>query len=422
MNFKEFEKTRERKQIQLLAVSALVFYWPWYFVSTLISNDLIDDIWGRGIISLLCGLIFVYSRKSNVKHKQLRTLFHCGLYLIAAHQVYLLSINNWNHYYQMAYVLAFLILATSVLQFSHFLYFAAFSLIAPILSLPFSHPPIAEVTYFYLIDVTLMYFVGQTLRANFSSRQEIAVLGSANQKSSKLAALGQMAAGVAHEINSPLSIIKGKSDQILMRTISDAPIDRMWLRTELAKIGNTVERISRITRGMRDFSRSSEQDQMTLVTLQTWIENTLELCSERMKHHSVQFEMGSIPHVSVLGRESQLVQVLLNLINNSVDALESSEIRKINLDFKIVDTNLQILVTDSGPGIKSEHQSKLTEPFFTTKPPGKGTGLGLSISRGIMESHAGHLAHVTESKKTCFMIEIPLAEESYKFIQDKKSA
>jgi signal transduction histidine kinase len=141
-----------------------------------------------------------------------------------------------------------------------------------------------------------------------------------------------------------------------------------------------------------------------------------------MKNHSVHFELAPIPQLSVNGRESQLVQVLLNLLNNSVDALESSDQREIRIDFKIHGPDLQILVSDSGPGIKSEHKSKLTEPFFTTKPPGKGTGLGLSISRGIMESHFGHLIHLTDSKKTCFMIEIPILKLSDEPISQRQSA
>lgn len=107
------------------------------------------------------------------------------------------------------------------------------------------------------------------------------------------------------------------------------------------------------------------------------------------------------------GRQAQIEQVLLNLLNNSFDAIQSTPDRWIHITARLENHRVLILVTDSGTGIPNDVQQKMLQPFFTTKEVGKGTGLGLSISKGIIEDHQGQLYYDPKNKNTCFVIDLP---------------
>ena len=121
--------------------------------------------------------------------------------------------------------------------------------------------------------------------------------------------------------------------------------------------------------------------------------------------HNIILKVSEIPQVTVLAREAQLAQVLLNLLNNSFDAVEEITNKWVSIDVIDKDKKFQIRVTDSGAGIPSEILDKVMYPFFTTKEVGKGTGLGLSISKGIVEEHKGRIFIDPSMQNTCFVIE-----------------
>lgn len=228
------------------------------------------------------------------------------------------------------------------------------------------------------------------------------------QYSSKMAALGEMASGIAHEINNPLSIIQGKA-KLILRKAESKELNVQNLKEELAKIVATSERISKIINGLRAISRNAEDDAMMPTSIQKIIEDVLELSSERFKSDAVELRLHITNSNQIMCRSVEISQVILNLVNNSFDAI-------VNLDEKWVEikaiesgSNIQIIVTDSGSGIAQAILGKLMQPFFTTKEVGKGTGLGLSISKRIIERHNGSLYYNTDSKNTCFIVELPIS-------------
>jgi hypothetical protein len=226
--------------------------------------------------------------------------------------------------------------------------------------------------------------------------------------SSKMASLGEMASGLAHEINNPLAIIQGKVQKI--QELAEAPtIEAHALRKDLDRIHITTERIARIVRGLRTFSRQGDADPLEPTSIRDVIHQTLDLCAERFKSKGVLVVMCEIPDLNLSCRATELSQVLLNLLNNAFDAVRELDEKWIRIEVRNLEhERIEFMVTDSGTGIPDTVAERIMQPFFTTKPVGQGTGLGLSISRGIIEAHQGSLYLDRTSPHTRFVIQLPL--------------
>lgn len=229
-------------------------------------------------------------------------------------------------------------------------------------------------------------------------------------QSAKMASLGEMAGGVAHEINNPLAIITAKVSRIQMMA-HRGNIDKAQLLTDLEQINATCLRISKVISGLRSISRNAQNDPFEVISLQRVIVDALSLCEQRFINHHVKIDTDVDNEILVAGRAAQLEQVLLNLLNNALDAVVDTENPWVQIHADSSENRARIRVTDSGLGIPKAIIGKIMEPFFTTKPVGKGTGLGLSISRNIMEDHRGMLQLDDKSSNTSFVIELPLYDE-----------
>lgn len=228
-------------------------------------------------------------------------------------------------------------------------------------------------------------------------------------ESSKMASLGEMASSIAHEINNPLTIIYGKARQIqhhLKQPSSEVVQEK--INTDALKIISTVERISRIIKGLRKISRDASADSMAITTAQELVDETLSFCQQRFHQSNIDFRIKMNFQGEVYCRQTEISQVLLNLLNNSFDAVYSLDEKWVELSVEKIKNSLVISVTDSGRGISKEVQNKIFQPFFTTKEVGKGTGLGLSISKGIIDAHSGQFYLDEKCANTRFTIEIPL--------------
>ncbi len=224
----------------------------------------------------------------------------------------------------------------------------------------------------------------------------------------KMSALGEMAAGIAHEINNPLAIIAGYAT-IIRGHLASGKIETHRLAFEIDKIESTVERIVRIIRGLRLISRNADADPSEQVSLNRVIADTLELCRERFSYHKIQLysDLDGADEALVFGRAAQLSQVLLNLLSNAFDAVENLDQPWVRIEMMKTREHVQVWVTDCGLGISNDLVEKIALPFFTTKELGRGTGLGLSISTGIIESHGGRLFYDRDSPHTRFIVELP---------------
>ncbi len=244
------------------------------------------------------------------------------------------------------------------------------------------------------------------------SQAEDAITQQRNQllSTSKMAALGEMAGGVAHEINNPLAVIIGKSSQ-LRKQLATGQLTSDRLVTDIEKIENTAQRIAKIVSGLRSFSRNSDNDPMTKLNIRQVVEDSITLCSDKFLQQSIELrKIFDIPSEAfVLGRQAQLEQVLLNLLHNAHDAILEKANKWVEIRVSQSQDKISISVTDCGSGIPDEVVEKMMQPFFTTKEVGKGTGLGLSISKGIIEGHGGEFTYDRHCKNTRFNITIPVA-------------
>lgn len=227
---------------------------------------------------------------------------------------------------------------------------------------------------------------------------------------SKMSSLGEMAAGIAHEINTPLAVISLRV--VLLKEACKSQdftlSGRKVVEDACAIIEKTTHRIAKIITGLRAFARDGVSDPFQPTDIQSIIDDTLDLCGERFRSSGVDLQVKMPESKLFLScRSTQISQVLLNLLSNSFDAIEGLSQKWIKIETLDLGDEIELSVTDSGRGIAPVIRSKLVQPFFTTKDVGKGTGLGLSISRGIMMDHGGRLFLDEQSANTRFVIVLP---------------
>jgi PAS domain S-box-containing protein len=232
--------------------------------------------------------------------------------------------------------------------------------------------------------------------------------------SAKMATLGEMSGGIAHEINNPLSIIKGRADQ-LQGYIENKDFTESKLLAVTEAINRMCDRITRIVRGLRTFARDGQQDPYERTSVKKLIEESLNLCREKFLNHGVKIEtFFPAQTVEIWCQQVQLEQAILNLLSNAYDAVKPLENKWIKIHLENHSEFVEILISDSGPGIRREIADKIMQPFFTTKEVGQGTGLGLSIANGIVEAHGGSLSLDLKIPNTQFKIRLPTAKKDSK--------
>jgi C4-dicarboxylate-specific signal transduction histidine kinase len=229
----------------------------------------------------------------------------------------------------------------------------------------------------------------------------------------KMRSLGEMAGGIAHEVNSPLTII-GMSNEVIIRALQMPEVDREGALRSGKLIHKTVKRIADIVQSLLKFSRDGSRDPLMPTSLKDILRDTLYLCQQKLNNTQVNLrttEMGA--DILIQCRPVEISQVLLNLLINAFDATKAASERWIHLEIQEMSEEVLIIVSDSGPGIPPELRHQIFQPFFSTKAAGEGTGLGLSISQRIIEDHGGRLYLDEDSIHTRFVISLPKLPGSF---------
>lgn len=248
-------------------------------------------------------------------------------------------------------------------------------------------------------------------------------------QSEKLAAIGQLAAGVAHEINNPVGYVysnlqtlesyltdlfrltdavdsaKSLDDLRLIKRNVDYDYLRDDLKDLISESREGIERVKTIIAAMKDFSYIEEED-FKPADIQKGIETTLNVVNNELKYKAeIVRDFDDLPNVECI--ISQINQVIMNLLVNAAHAIE--DFGQIHIRTRASRDNVIIEIEDTGKGISEENLNRIFEPFFTTKPIGKGTGLGLSLSFNIIEKHNGSIdVDSRPGKGTCFRITLPI--------------
>lgn len=252
------------------------------------------------------------------------------------------------------------------------------------------------------------YFINQSVKYETENAANLVKLGIEHQKQiqvQKMSSLGEMAGGIAHEINNPLTVITGKTYKLKkeLKETNPSALDG------LEKIDSMVQRISKIIGSLRNFARNSENDPPVMTDVRSLLESTLDLCRERFSNSGILINYDIQDECQILCRPSEISQVLLNLLNNAFDAVIDQKKPTVLIQIKQTDQHVEINVIDNGSGVDPKIADKIMQPFYSTKEIGKGTGLGLSISKGIIESHHGTLNLVPTDNLTIFRILLPKA-------------
>jgi PAS domain S-box-containing protein len=221
----------------------------------------------------------------------------------------------------------------------------------------------------------------------------------------KLTSIGLLAAGVAHEVNTPLAVISSYSQMLRKQMPSGDPGYKL-----LEKITAQTFRASEIVNNLLSFSRMNAAE-FSAVDIHKVIQETLSLLEHPLKtaRITVRSDLAAATP-SVTGNAGKLQQVFLNLFLNARDAMPGGGVLEVRTS--LVDGRVEIAVTDSGVGISREHVKKIYDPFFTTKTAGKGTGLGLSVSYGIVQEHGGSISVESQlGRGTTFKLDFPLSRK-----------
>jgi PAS domain S-box-containing protein len=218
-------------------------------------------------------------------------------------------------------------------------------------------------------------------------------------QSSRLASLGEMSAGIAHEINNPLAIIEGAV--ALLSKFLNQPEK---LKSNIEVIQKSCQRISKIINGLKKFSRSGEQTEYSNHSLCSIIREGVILIDHKAKRESTPITVDCQSLSEIYCNEVEIEQVVVNLISNAIDAVKNGPDRWVKISVFDEKGTVVLRVEDSGKGLPQGIADKLFDPFFTTKKVGEGTGLGLSITKGILESHQATIELLNHHPNTCFEV------------------
>ncbi len=244
--------------------------------------------------------------------------------------------------------------------------------------------------------------VAQDITDRLVVEQQLAQERLKSMHNSKLAALGELSAGVAHEINNPLAIIRGS-----LGLLGHIKSDPEKFESKLKVMTRATERIEKIVSSLKRFSRQPTPMDHQLESLSVIVQEALTLVSPRANQFQTRIETQIDPAIRIWCNPLEIEQVFINLLNNAIDANKNCPQAWVHIESEMFNNQIRVRVTDSGAGIPDSIQSQIFDPFFTTKGVGEGTGLGLSISKSILDSHGCKFDLVSGHTNTCFEISFP---------------
>lgn len=253
-----------------------------------------------------------------------------------------------------------------------------------------------------VLSLLLLFFLGRRL---VSYSELILMQQEEIVESIRLRSLAEMAGSVSHEVGNPLTVISGNARRIekILNTKSN---DTEGISQSIATINNSVQRVREILDSLRELSGKASH-QNSIEDLDAIIKESVANCQNKITANNVLVNVSQLSNIKIKANHVQMSQVLINCINNSIDAIANESEKWIKINVELLSERVVIKVIDSGKGIPSHVVSKMMDPFFTTKDIGKGTGLGLGLAKKMVEGFGGKFYYDGTGANTTFVIELP---------------
>lgn len=409
----------------------IIFFHPlWGVVLNYLLPQFHDPLHYRLITAAAALASDFFSRHFNLSYKKRYILMLLNVFFLNFHVLWITAGTDNNAMYVLGAYMLFI--GTGVTSDDAKTLNFHVALLTPVLILlngnvANSNLPISVIYFLFLTGAAINFFV---LRDRFQFIAKLRYLNDEiKQKSkeldqerintfnaSKLASLGDMAGGIAHEMNNPLAIIQGFARK-LKRSITDNRETSVEESVKsLEKIVETTNRMALIIEKLKKFSRDGTNDEMTMISPVELVNSVVQFFDERFKTDLIkctrQMNERELQDTAVFCREVEISQVLINLINNAIYAAKENILREAQVTIGCyADTDfIYFTVEDSGAGIPKEIEAKIFEPFFTTKQEIKATGLGLSIGRTVVEEYGGSISlDRQKNDSTLFIVKLKKA-------------
>lgn len=410
-HFSDLNNKLEIVKARIYFFSAFICSFIFYYFMTHMDSQNIDFFAGRVVIALIAlgGLIVTYAIPKKIAVIRLFllaiTVAYLGLYL------HLLIANHWSVFHRWSYFVVAAILCGSALTWQDFIFNTIIGLLTPLL---FSyHAPLSslELIHFHSANAVTILIIGLSVRSHFRYRTEAALLSKSLVEKSKMAVLGEMAAGVSHEINNPLAVVITSNEQ-LKRLVEKEQFEPKKILDLIDKINRMTLRISKIVIGLKEFSSESyEEEENEPVNLNEIVLQSLKPFEEKFNSSGVKIKfLPEQRNLFVNGKKNKILEAVTHLISNAYDACSNESEPTITISLGVLDNFAKLTVADNGPGVPEELISKIMQPFFTTKDQGAGQGMGLSITHGIAQKHGGKLYLNKDESLSSFTLLLPFAK------------
>lgn len=426
----------------MIAIFGAVAFIGWSYFFKTILPDCYDPIWLRLITILPFSLMLITPRKKSIKWLGDGVIITAAGLAAMAHGLYLWTQNNYSIYFGTGLSIIFaisLILSTSLRNFT----ILSASILIPFLANTLFAEPRHEIYMLFISCVTLSLAMAFTLTTKLRTTQSLMQKQNElfaqfeslklahkhlvtekvkNINSSRLTAIGEMAAGVAHEVNNPLTILKGYLTKIRSHNLQ-SEYEKGALIEDISQMNKTLDRIAHVVRSLINIADVKTEKPQEVVSVKSIVNISCGFFHERFKHHKINLMIDlNTTDYQVFGYASQLSQCLVNLISNAFDAARESEKKWVRVSVEHEEDRVKIYVVDSGSGISADRISQVFDPFYTTKLYRKASGLGLSVSKSMAENVGGSLEYVENCLNTTFVLSLPEHKAELKPFSEFKKA
>ncbi|MBC7712502.1 MAG: hypothetical protein H7177_04160 [Rhizobacter sp.] len=406
-SFSDIEYKQSLKRVRIFLLSTFICCLTYFFVITKINPDSFDYLPGRILVCMISLAGFITSffgiddrYKAALLYLRVASISFMLLYM------YLLHINHWSLFYCWSYFVLAAILSSSSISWEFYLFHSLLGFTGPLILGFFSPLTPLELFHFHSANLVVFSLIGISVYTNYQYKKEVEKLTNGLIEQSKMAALGEMAGGISHEINNPLAVIKGAIEQ-MKRLPPQNKEDAEKFNILSDKISRMVNRITRITGGLKEFSQDNSDQSLELNDLNDLIDDGIRLSIRMFNDLETDIVFNPTDKAMCLCKKNQIVQIIFKLCTNAIEATNNSASPLINITLGIEKDFYVIAISDNGVGISDANATKVMEPFFTTKEIGSGIGLGLSAAHGFAKVHGGELLLERNKLFTRFILKLP---------------